>query len=954
MENKKKRIIAIIAIIAIILGIATGVYISKTREKKQERIAQTAIANQDKEKSIDTLTDVEKQIAGIETDKKDDEEKTYSELYKEYLELPEEKKSELEVIPRKEEVPYEKIEEIKENLDKEDKKDPTPAENEIPAQFNLADKIDIKVEDQGHYGLCWDFASMKTLETHLALKNIGNYDLSELHVDYITSNLMYGSRQLHEGGSFGVFKEYLMESGVVLEEKVPYDFKEYEEEEYEKFPDMEKVIEVTETVDFPSMYKNSDNQVSNEELKEFRDTVKRHIMKNGGLYTSIVSTRNVNAYVRPENNELWTNHAVTIVGWDDTYPKENFSDNGYTPEHDGAYIALNSWGEYSNQNGYYYISYDDKYVESNLSGIASTTMENAYRIESIKNSAIKDYLKENYSNLFVKYNGEDYITKNTISNIMMLDLSNRNMNSLDGIEIFNNIYIIDISNNNIKDLTPLTKIKTLTSICASNNQLKDVSVLKNIRKQSEYSILDIDISNNPYVTGFGEITDIGILDISNCKIKDVSSLQNCTKLISLAVKDTPGITGLDKLPESVSLLNLTNCKLDKLPQADGILLKVNALIVPKNNITNLSGIENLENLYELDVSENPITDWSSLHNKIFENIDEYNSSFTIRAENCGIEDVSEFAKINTPLSLELANNNIKDVSALKDKEIYLIDLSGNKNITGLNALTLTDTIVLDNCDLKDISEITDLENLYSLSLENNQITDLNEISKMKNLGNLSLAGNQNLTGTLESESLGVLNLSNCNIDKNFDFSKLPSLSLINISGNQDQAELIKSVNKNQIEYLSIVADTINYEQYAKIREENQTANLTNITITLNTSKNAENQIDISQYKELRNILRRYFTTTAYSIRNGTLKKNCNQIDITSSSKEPVEIKFKDYRTELNNSTVKIIYNTNEQNNDEPLTTPAPTNSMPENSTSTNVTTENSVVTNDTTNQTPNI
>ena len=80
MENKKKRIIAIIAIIAIILGIATGIYISKTREKKQEQIAQTAIANQDKEKSIDTLTDVEKQIAGIETDKKDDEEKTYSEL----------------------------------------------------------------------------------------------------------------------------------------------------------------------------------------------------------------------------------------------------------------------------------------------------------------------------------------------------------------------------------------------------------------------------------------------------------------------------------------------------------------------------------------------------------------------------------------------------------------------------------------------------------------------------------------------------------------------------------------------------------------------------------------------------------------------------------------------------------------------------------------------------------
>ena len=102
------------------------------------------------------------------------------------------------------------------------------------------------------------------------------------------------------------------------------------------------------------------------------------------------------------------------------------------------------------------------------------------------------------------------------------------------------------------------------------------------------------------------------------------------------------------------------------------------------------------------------------------------------------------------------------------------------------------------------------------------------------------------------------------------------------------------------------------------------------------------------------MLRKYFANTSYRVTNGILMKNCNKIDVTSSSKEPVEIKFKDYGTELNNSTVKIIYNTNEQENDESLTVPAPTNSIPDNSTATNVTTENSVVTNDTTNQTPNI
>ena len=128
-------------------------------------------------------------------------------------------------------------------------------------------------------------------------------------------------------------------------------------EEYEKFPDMEKVIEVTETVDFPSIYKNTyGEQYTEEQFKEFRDAVKKHIMQNGGLYTSIVGTGLGNAYVRPDNNELWANHAVTIVGWDDNYSKDNFL---ITPPGDGAWIVKNSWVSEWGDNGYMYVSYYD-------------------------------------------------------------------------------------------------------------------------------------------------------------------------------------------------------------------------------------------------------------------------------------------------------------------------------------------------------------------------------------------------------------------------------------------------------------------------------------------------------------------------------------------------------------------------------------------------------------------
>lgn len=39
----------------------------------------------------------------------------------------------------------------------------------------------------------------------------------------------------------------------------------------------------------------------------------------------------------------YTNHAVTIVGWDDSYSKDNFKES-CKPNDNGAWIVRNSWG----------------------------------------------------------------------------------------------------------------------------------------------------------------------------------------------------------------------------------------------------------------------------------------------------------------------------------------------------------------------------------------------------------------------------------------------------------------------------------------------------------------------------------------------------------------------------------------------------------------------------------
>jgi len=195
------------------------------------------------------------------------------------------------------------------------------------------------VKNQGSLGTCWAFASLMALESRLRPE--ASVSFSEDHMSLQNSFHM----DQNAGGEYTMSMAYLLAwQGPVLEEQDPYG------DGYS--PDgLEPVCHVQEIQVLPS--------------KDY-EAIKRAVYLYGGvqssLYTSMVTGQRDSRYYNKEQGAYFydgaakPNHDIVIIGWDDNYPKENFS---IAPESDGAFICANSWGGEFGDEGYFYVSYSD-------------------------------------------------------------------------------------------------------------------------------------------------------------------------------------------------------------------------------------------------------------------------------------------------------------------------------------------------------------------------------------------------------------------------------------------------------------------------------------------------------------------------------------------------------------------------------------------------------------------
>ncbi|MBE6157535.1 MAG: hypothetical protein E7160_01955 [Firmicutes bacterium] len=809
LKENKTIILLVTGIVIVSILIIFGIYrIFFYSNVPDEIIRDTQID------SIDQLSDTQKQVINIE-DKKTNieklEEKAYSDEYKKYQEMSEKEKEKIDVIPRKEEVPITVIDDIKEDNDYTDDK-------KLPKKYNLKDKIKLRVEDQGGYGLCWDFASMKSLETNMQLHGLGEQDFSESHVDYMTSELMYGYRQVHDGGNFDIFTDYALLSGFVKESDVKYG--EHTEEEYSKYTDLDELAYITKTVDFPSVRKedNKLEDVSEEEVEEFRNTVKQHIMKNGSVYAVIASSGidKENIYC---DKDCFPDHAISIVGWDDNYSKDNFrGPEGNKPKHDGAYIILNSWGKGYGKDGYFYVSYDDQYIESSMSGVISTSKEDLIKISSLDSVIVESVIYENLSYAITNIDGEEYISEAALSKITSLDLSNRGLTSYDlfGLEVFSNLYVLDLSKNNITDVTYLNTLRNLSVVDLSNNDIDDVSSL--ITMENLYSL---NLNNNQQVSGYSELKKLSTLELSNCNLNEVEDLSKIEHLMSLDLSKNKNLNHKSiKIGNFLYELKLGDTSLNDLNE---LKLKedqrIYALYLENNNINDLSKLEELKDLYYINLENNNISDISILNNLDVRSVNlsknkitdlsKFNNKFLESIDLTGNKKLENFEGIKDLYAVTLNDcdiTNLDEVIKLSNVHYLYLDKNELRSLKNISLLGNLNVLTVNDNKLIDLNDLGDSNNLYSLSVDNNNLTDISGLSSLKNITTLSISGNDKIEKYELPSTIMFLNISNCNISESTDLNGLSKISYINTTKNPNFKNIGQLIKNTESEWLDVYND----------------------------------------------------------------------------------------------------------------------------------------------------
>ncbi|MFP4286249.1 MAG: leucine-rich repeat domain-containing protein [Candidatus Izemoplasmataceae bacterium] len=256
---------------------------------------------------------------------------------------------------------------------------------------------------------------------------------------------------------------------------------------------------------------------------------------------------------------------------------------------------------------------------------------------------------------------EGPLYRHQVSDISTLNLSNKQITNLSGIEAFPNLRILNLENNHVNDLTPLKELNKLEILNLRNNQIVDLNQV-NIQA-----------------------------------LKDIETLKELNLRHNVLVDET-----FDN--EAIRLYHLD-------PIKDFIHLE--RLILRDNDIASLTALENMTHLTYLDVSQNPIDQES------FETLSTLFQLSYLNLRETNIRDLSVLTSLQSLSYLNLHSNiNIESIEPIKHmiylETLILENVPIKEDIIHLSSLSKLSRLNLRNTQIESLKTLEDLMNQGAL------------------------------------------------------------------------------------------------------------------------------------------------------------------------------------------------------------------------------------------------